>query len=90
MIRVLSISLSTHEYKTGPGHGSTYTTNTILGFQNRASTQLRTQTFDIRLDDECRIGTLIHQNLVSIDRHHVIARIREWLVLTPENMRPWS
>ena len=37
--------------------------NMILGFQNRASTQLRAQTFDIRLDGECRIGTLIRRYL---------------------------
>ena len=27
--------------------------NTILGFQSRASTRLRAQYFDIRLDDSC-------------------------------------
>ena len=37
--------------------------NTILGFQNQASTRLKAQTFDIRLDGECRIGTPIRRYL---------------------------
>ena len=39
--------------------------NTILGFQNRPSTQLRAQTFKIRLDNKSRFGTPLHRNLVN-------------------------
>ena len=37
--------------------------NTILGFQYRASTQLRLQTFKIRTENESRVGTLLRRNL---------------------------
>ena len=40
--------------------------NTIVGFQNWASTWLRAQTFDIHLDGECRIGTPICRYLLII------------------------
>ena len=40
--------------------------NTILEFQNRASTQLRAQTFKIRLDNESRVGTPLRRNLIII------------------------
>ena len=39
--------------------------STILGFQYRASTQLRYQCFGNRLDDEPRIGTPIRQGLIE-------------------------
>ena len=37
--------------------------NMILGYQYRASTQLGSQSFDIRLDNEPRVGTPIRQSL---------------------------
>ena len=40
--------------------------NTILGFQNRALTRLKAQTFDIRFDGECRIGTPVRRYLLSM------------------------
>ena len=46
--------------------------NTILGFQYRASTQLRLQTFKIRLENETRVGTPICRNLKII---HSIFRL---------------
>ena len=39
--------------------------NTILGYHYRASTQLRTQSFDIRLKNEPRVGTPIRHNLIG-------------------------
>ena len=43
-------------------------TNTILGFLNRASTHLRIQTRDIRLENESRVGTPILRNLSRTNR----------------------
>ena len=42
--------------------------NTILGFQNRASTRLMAQTFKIRLDNQSRVGTPLRQNLIETRR----------------------
>ena len=53
--------------------------NTILGFQNRASTQPRAQTFDIPLDGDCRIGTPIRQNLV---KYHMKGLLYEYKVIS--------
>ena len=39
--------------------------NTILEFQNQASTRLRAQTFKISLDNESRVGTPLRRNLLK-------------------------
>ena len=43
--------------------------NTILGFQYRASTRLRLQTFKIRLENESRVGTPLRRNLDGTTFH---------------------
>ena len=42
--------------------------STILSYCYRASTQFRSQSFDIRLENEPRVVTLIRQNLVLIQK----------------------
>ena len=43
-------------------------TNTILGFMNQASTRLRVQTLDLRIENDSRVWTPIRRNLVNINK----------------------
>ena len=45
--------------------------NTILGFQYRALTRLRLQTFKTRLENESRVGTPIRRNLFGVKEKRI-------------------
>ena len=56
--------------------------NTILGFQYRASTRPRLQTFKTQLENESRVSTPIRQNLMNKE----LQSISFQLILYPPNL----